>query len=293
MQSTLFDAEFMRKLETLRLLARKVSRYASAGERSTLRRGSSLEFSDYRRYNPGDDFRYIDWNVYSRLDHLFLKVFTAEEDLTIHLLVDVSQSMQLGEPPKLDYARRVAAALGYIGLNSLDRVGAISFCDELGTPVPPQRGRQQIFTMLRYFETLETQGGTNLNRVLSNYVSQCNKTGLAIVITDLFDVNGFERGLDTLVYSNFDVLLLHIVDDTEINPQLEGAVRLHDIESDQQRKMTINRRLLDLYHQKMTEYFARVEAFCMKRNIEYLRTSTVIPFEDLVLRYLRRGFYLN
>jgi uncharacterized protein (DUF58 family) len=293
MQSTLFDAEFMRKLETLRLLARKVFRYASAGERSTLRRGTSLEFSDYRRYQPGDDFRYIDWNVYSRLDRLFLKVFTAEEDLTIHLLVDVSQSMQLGEPPKLDYARRVAAALGYIGLNSMDRVGAISFCDELGTPVPPQRGRQQIFTMLRYFETLQTQGGTNLNRVLGNYVSQCNKTGLAIVITDLFDANGFEHGLDTLVYNNFDVLLLHIVDETEISPSFEGAVRLHDIESAQQRKITINRRLLDLYHQKVTEYFTQIETFCLKRNIEYLRTSTTIPFEDLVLRYLRRGFYLN
>ena len=293
MQSTLFDPEFMGKLETLRLLARKVFRHASAGERSTLRRGTSLEFSDYRRYQPGDDFRYIDWNVYSRLDQLFLKIFTAEEDLTIHLLVDVSQSMQLGEPPKLDYARRVAAALGYIGLNSLDRVGVISFSDELGTPVPPQRGRQQIFTMLRYFETIQAKGGTNLNRVLSNYASQCDKTGLAIVITDLFDAEGFERGLDTLVYGNFDVLLLHIVDETEINPQFEGAVRLHDIESTQQRRLTVNRRLLDLYHEKIAEYFKQIEAFCLKRNIEYLRASTVIPFEDLVLRYLRRGFYLN
>ena len=293
MQSTLFDSEFMRKLETLRLLARKVFRYTSAGERSTLRRGASLEFSDYRRYQPGDDFRYIDWNVYSRLDRLFLKVFTAEEDLTIHLLVDVSQSMQLGEPPKLDYARRVAAALGYIGLNSLDRVGAISFSDELGTPVPPQRGRQQIFTMLRYFETIQATGGTNLNRVLSNYASRCDKTGLAIVITDLFDGGGFERGLDSLVYGNFDVLLLHIVDETEINPQFEGAIRLHDIESTQQRRLTVNRRLLDLYHEKITEYFKQIEVFCLKRNIEYLRTSTVIPFEDLVLRYLRRGYYLN
>ena len=110
MQSTLFDAEFMRKLETLRLLARKVFRSPSQGERTTLRRGSSLEFTDYRQYYPGDDFRYIDWNVYSRLDRLFLKVLSAEEDLTIHLLVDASQSMHFGTPPKLDYARRVAAA---------------------------------------------------------------------------------------------------------------------------------------------------------------------------------------
>ena len=147
--------------------------------------------------------------------------------------------------------------------------------------------------MLRYFETIQAKGGTNLNRVLSNYASQCDKTGLAIVITDLFDAKGFERGLDTLVYGNFDVLLLHIVDETEINPQFEGAVRLHDIESTQQRRLTVNRRLLDLYHEKIAEYFKQIEAFCLKRNIEYLRASTVIPFEDLVLRYLRRGFYLN
>src|SRR4029453_3239639 len=137
----------MRKLETLRLLARKVFRGQSQNDRTTLRRGMGLEFSDYRRYNPGDDFRYVDWNVYSRLDRLFLKVFTAEEDLTVHILLDTSQSMRLGTPPKLDYARRVAAALGYIGLNSLDRVGVVSFADELGTSMPPQRGRPQIFSI--------------------------------------------------------------------------------------------------------------------------------------------------
>jgi uncharacterized protein (DUF58 family) len=293
MPSTLFDAEFIRKLETLRLLARKVFRSPNSGERTTLRRGTSLEFSDYRRYHAGDDFRYIDWNVYSRLDRLFLKVFTAEEDLTIHLLVDTSQSMRFGEPSKLDYARRVAAALGYIGLNQLDRVGVVSFANELGTSMPPQRGRQQIFSMFRYFEALQSQGGTDLNRVLSNYARQSDKAGLAIVISDLFDAKGFERGLDALAYNNFDVLLLQLVDEEEINPQFDGALRLHDIESTQQRKLTVNRYMLDLYRQKVAEYFAHIETFCLKRNIEYLRASTSVPFEDLVLQYLRRGFYLH
>jgi uncharacterized protein (DUF58 family) len=293
MQSTLFDAEFMRKLETLRLLARKVFRSPQQGERTTLRRGTSLEFSDYRRYNPGDDFRYIDWNVYSRLDRLFLKVFTAEEDLTVHILLDTSQSMHLGDPPKLDYARRVAAALGYIGLSNLDRVGVISFADELGTPMPPQRGRQQIFAMFRYFEALQSHGGTHLNRILSNYARQSTKTGLAIVVSDLFDARGYERGLDALAYGNFDVLLLQLVDESEINPQYDGALRLCDVESTQQRRLTVNRRLLELYRQKVAEYFAQIEAFCAKRNIEYLRASTIVPFEDLVLQYLRRGFYLR
>jgi uncharacterized protein (DUF58 family) len=289
----LFDAEFMRKLETLRLLARKTFRGQSQNDRTTLRRGTGLEFSDHRLYHAGDDFRYIDWNVYSRLDRLFLKVFTAEEDLTIHLLCDNSQSMQLGQPPKTDYARRVAAALGYIGLNSLDRVGVVAFADELGRPMPPQRGRQQIFAMFRYFEALQCQGGTSLNRVLRTYARQSRKTGLAIVISDLFDPQGYETGLDALAYGGFDVLVLHIVDDAEVNPRLTGAVRLHDIESTQQRRLTINRRMLDLYRQKVAQYFAAIESFCLRRNIEYLRTTTAVPFEDVILQYLRRGFFLQ
>lgn len=293
MESTLFDTEFMRKLETLRFLARKVFRSQSHGERTTLRRGMSLEFSDYRRYHAGDDFRYVDWNVYSRLDQLFLKVFTAEEDLTIHVLVDTSQSMQVGTPSKLDYAKRVAAALGYIGLSNLDRVGVVSFADELGVPQVPQRGRQQIFSMLRYFDALESAGGTSLNRVLRTYASSIRQTGLAIVISDLFDPEGYERGLEALAYNRFDVLLIQLVDEAELQPQLEGALRLQDIETGAQRRLTINRRLLELYHQKMTNYFDEIEMFCAKRNIEYLRASTIVPFEDLVLRYLRRGFYLQ
>ena len=293
MQSTLFDAEFMHKLETLHFLARKVFRGQSHGERTTLRRGMSLEFSDYRRYQACDDFRYVDWNVYCRLDQLFLKVFTAEEDLTIHLLVDTSQSMQVGDPSKLDYAKRVAAALGYIGLSNLDRVGVVSFADELGMPKPPQRGRQQIFSMFRYFDTLECSGGTNLNQVLRTYATRSRKTGLAIVISDLFDPGGYERGLEALAYSRFDVLLIQLVDESEIHPQLDGALRLHDIESGQQQRLTINRRLLELYRQKITEYFGEIETFCLRRNIEYLRASTGVPFEDLVLQYLRRGFYLH
>lgn len=293
MQSILFDAEFMRKLETLRLVARKVFRGQVQNDRTTFRRGTSLEFSDYRQYHAGDDFRYVDWNVYSRLDQLFLKVFTAEEDLTIHLLVDTSQSMQLGSPPKLDYARRVAAALGYIGLNNLDRVGVVSFADELGQPMAPQRGRQQIFTMFRYFEGLQSQGGTSLNRVLSTYARRSSKAGLAIVVSDLFDADGYERGLEALAYSRFDVLLIQVVDDSEINPQLDGALRLYDIESSQQRRLTVNWRMLDLYRQKVADYFAQIETFCAKHNIEYLRASTTVPFEDLVLQYLRRGFYLH
>ena len=289
----LFDADFMRKLETLHLLARKLFRGQSQNDRTTLRRGMGLEFADHRRYQPGDDFRYVDWNVYSRLDRLFLKVFAAEEDLTIHLLVDTSRSMQVGRPPKIDFARRVAAALGYIGLNSLDRVGVVSFADELGRPRPPQRGRRQIVAMLRYFEALGCGGGTHLNRVLRTYARQSRRTGLAVVISDLFDPQGYAGGLDALAYAGFDVLVIQVVADAEINPDFNGAVRLHDVETGQQRRLTVNQRLLSRYREKVAAYFSEVETYCLRRNIEYLRVVTTAPFEDVVLRYLRRGLYLS
>ena len=293
----LFDADFMRKLETLHLLARKLFRGQSQNDRTTLRRGMGLEFADHRRYQPGDDFRYVDWNVYSRLDRLFLKVFAAEEDLTIHLLVDTSRSMQEGQPSKIDFARRVAAALGYIGLNSLDRVGVVSFADELGRPRPPQRGRQQIVTMLRYFEALGCGGGTNLNRVLRTYARQTQslpaRGGLAIVISDLFDPQGYAGGLDALAYAGFDALVVQVVAESEINPAFNGAVRLHDVETGQQRRLTVNQRLLARYREKVAAYFSDIETYCLRRNIEYLRVVTTVPFEDVVLRYLRRGLYLS
>ena len=289
----LFDADFMRKLETLHLLARKLFRGQSQNDRTTLRRGMGLEFADHRRYQPGDDFRYVDWNVYSRLDRLFLKVFAAEEDLTIHLLVDTSRSMREGRPSKIDFARQVAAALGYIGLNSLDRVGVVSFADELGRPRPPQRGRQQIVSMLRYFENLDCAGGTNLNRVLRTYVRQTRKTGLAIVISDLFDPQGYAGGLDALAYAGFDALVIQVVAESDINPDFNGAVRLQDVETGQQRRLTVNQRLLTRYREKVAAYFSDIETYCLRRNIEYLRVVTTVPFEDVVLRYLRRGLYLS
>ena len=289
----LFDADFMRKLESLHLLARKLFRGQNQNDRTTVRRGMGLEFADHRRYQPGDDFRYVDWNVYSRLDHLFLKVFAAEEDLTIHLLVDTSRSMQEGQPSKFDFARRVAAALGYIGLNSLDRVGVVSFADELGRPRPPQRGRQQIVSMLRYFETLGSGGGTNLNRVLRAYARQGRKRGLAIILSDLFDPQGYADGLDALAYGGFDVLVIQVVAESDVDPPFNGALRLHDVETGRQRRLTVNQRLLSRYREKVAAYFGGIETYCLSRNIEYLRVLTTVPFEDVVLRYLRRGLYLS
>jgi uncharacterized protein (DUF58 family) len=293
MNTTLFDSEFLKKLEQLRLIAKRLYRSRARGEHHTIKRGMSLEFSDYRRYHTGDDFRYIDWNIFSRLDRLFLKVFTAEEDLVVHLLLDSSASMGFGTPPKLDYAKKVAAALGYIALSNLDRVGITAFTDHLREALPLVRGKDQLFTILRYFDDVTPQGKTALSKSLMEYAFHNKRTGLAIVISDLLAPQGLEKGLEALLFSRFEVVVLQVIDEEEIIPSLGGALRLVDIETGQEQRLTIDNHLLRRYQEKVRDYFAHIEEFCAKRQIEYVRTSTILPFEDLILRYLRQGLHLQ
>jgi uncharacterized protein (DUF58 family) len=142
------DEEFLRKLEKLKILAQRGRKGPTKGEHISWRSGASLEFLDYRKYQVGDDFRYIDWNVYGRLDKLFLKLFRAEEDLNVHILIDTSRSMGTGNPLKDIYAKKIAAALSYIGLANLDRVGITSFSDSLGETQLPEKGRSVYFNLL-------------------------------------------------------------------------------------------------------------------------------------------------
>ena len=145
----LLDPDFLRRLEQLTLISKRIFLGRLKGERRSSRRGASVEFADYRNYTTGDDLRYVDWNTYARLEKLFLKLFIEEEDLHVYLLLDTSESMLYGQPSKLDYARRVAAALGYIGLSSFERVGVTVFGDGVQSHLAPVRGRTQV---LRFFE---------------------------------------------------------------------------------------------------------------------------------------------
>jgi uncharacterized protein (DUF58 family) len=263
------------------------------GEHSTVKIGTSLEFSDYRNYQVGDDYRYIDWNIFSRLDRLFLKVFTAEEDLSIHILLDTSQSMLFGDPPKFDYAKRVAAALGYIGLTNLDRVGITTFGAGIHESMNPRRGKDHFLGLLEYCDRITCVGETDFNRSLMEYSFRSRRAGLAIVISDLLDPKGFERGLEALRFARYDVLLLQILDEEEIRPGFRGPVRLHDLETAHEQRLTIDELLLARYRERVQQWCRHIEEVCLKSQIEYLRASTLIPFEDLILKYLRYGIHLQ
>jgi len=283
------DEDFLRKLEKLKILAQKGIKGPIKGEHDSWRSGASLEFLDYRKYQAGDDFRYIDWNVYGRLDRLFIKLFRAEEDLTIHVLVDTSQSMGWGNPPKDIFAKKLAAALCYLGLASLDRVGITSFADSLGESKLPERGKRVYLSMLKYLLSLKPGGKTDLNSCLTEFASACKRPGIAIILSDLLDPKGFEKGLEALSYRRFDITLIQILDREEIFPAFNGYLTLKEVETGEVKRITLDRALLELYREGMRDFLENIKDFCRKSGIDYYLSNTGVPFEDLLLEYLAKG----
>lgn len=296
MNRELFDREFLARLEYLSLVSRRLYRGEAKGGHASPRRGTSIDFADHRTYQPGDDFRYIDWNIFGRLDRLFLKLFAEEEDLSVHILLDSSRSMAYGVPRKIDYARRVAAALGFIGLSSLDRVGATTFAAGLGGALAPRRGRRQVFHLFDHLSRISPTGRTDISKSLEDYALRAGSPGLAVVLSDLLDESGpaaYRRGLLALRYRGFDVVLVQVLDRDEIAPAEEGMTRLSDMETGRSVNVAVDMPLLAAYRRKVAAFFGGVEEFCLKNRIEYLRTSTIVPFEDVVLKYLRQGAHLH
>jgi uncharacterized protein (DUF58 family) len=289
----LLDPGFLRRLEELSIVSRKVASGRGKGERRTPRKGPGAEFIDHRGYAVGDDLRYVDWNVYSRLDRLLLKLFVVEEDLCLHLLIDGSASMGFGQPPKLDYAVRVAAALGYIGLTNLERVALGFFAGGLSQSVRPRRGRGQILPLLDFLGGVKPAGPTNINGCLADYALRSRAAGVAVVLTDLLAPGGYADGLKALLARRFDVALLHLVSEDELNPDLRGDLSLVDAEGGPSRNLSVDRAALEAYRARLRRHFEEAERFCGRHRIAYLRTSTAVPFDELVLRHMRRGGLLK
>ena len=293
MANQLLDEAFLRKLEQLSLLARKIRSGVSRGENISINRGASLEFSDYRLYQPGDDFRYLDWNIYSRLNRLFVKVFTAEENLTVHILLDTSRSMSFGNPSKLWYGGRLAAALGYLAVNNLDRVGVSAFAEGVEHSLQPVRQMSHVFSIFDYIANLEPAGTTDFNRTLKDYSLKTKRPGLAILITDLLDTNGYIEGLQALLYRKFDIMLIQVLDEEELDPRFHGPFRLVDGETDEETELNVEPETVAEYQLHLERFLNGIEEFCLSHDIEYLRTTTRIPFEDVVFSYLRRGVFVH
>jgi uncharacterized protein (DUF58 family) len=300
----LLDAEFVKKLDRLDLVSRRVLAGRMKGERRTRRRGESIEFADFRDYSPGDDLRRLDWNVFARLDRLFLKLFLEEEDLSVYLLVDASASMRYGEPQKLAFAAKVAAALGYIGLARGNRVVTTAF--RTAEPAPraaadapaappaldlaspgPIRGKGQAARLFQFLETLEPRGATDLRSAFRRVAAEQTRRGLAIVVSDLLDRAGFEDAFRFLLARRMEVFVLHVLAPAELRPEVAGELRLIDMEDGDRVEVTASVPLLRQYQKTLERFLGAARDYCLRRSIGYLLASSADPFDELVLRYLR------
>lgn len=284
----LFDSQFLKQLEYLSLISRRVFRGSLLAQRRTMQLGGGIEFADHREYTAGDDFRYLDWNVYARHGDLLLKRFQEEEDLHVYLLLDCSRSMAFGKPPKFDLARHLTAALAYIALADLDRIAVVAFSDQIVADFPLTRGKARILSLLRFLEELPSEGtDTDLARVATGFVHRNQRRGLAIVVSDLFDPAGFERGLDILRHRQYEPHVIQIHDPSEANPPLLGDVELVDVETESARKVTVTEKNVRTYRKLFEEYHQAVLRYCRTYGMGCTQTNTTVRFDDLILRMMR------
>jgi uncharacterized protein (DUF58 family) len=284
----LLDAQFLARLEQLELVSRKIFLGRLKGERRSRRKGQSVEFADYRNYVVGDDLRFLDWNLYARLDRLFLRLFMEEEDLHVYLLIDNSLSMGFGKPTKLHYAKQVAAALGFIGLVNLDRVVIEVFNDRITQRMPAARGRRSLWRLLDFLSQVEPAGPSNLTQALRTFSLRCSGKGIVVVLSDFLDKGGYEEALRYLIARQMDIYVIQILSQEEIEPEIIGDLRLVDAEDWDVAEITVNGPLLKRYKQNLAAYRAALHDFCTRRGVNCLFTSNQVPFDRLVLTYLRQ-----
>lgn len=285
--SPLLDSSFMARLDQLDVLSRKILAGKLKGERRSKRRGQSVEFADFRNYVIGDDLRFIDWNIYARLDRLFLKLFLEEEDLALHVLIDTSKSSDYGNPQKSHYMKQVAAALAYIGLVNYNRVTVSGIADGVSATTGALRGRTRVGLAMDFINKLEPSGAGNLAEACRRFALANRTRGVCVILSDFFDKNGFEQGLRYVAGGRYDLFAIQVLSPQEIDPDLQGDLKLVDVEDADIAEVSITQPLLKKYKNNLNGYCLALKDFITRRGGTYLFTSTAVPFDTLVLNYLR------
>jgi uncharacterized protein (DUF58 family) len=285
-----FDNDFLKKLEYLHVVSKRALAGQNRADRLSPKRGRGLEFADHRPYSAGDDYRHIDWKAYQRLNRLLLRLFDEERDLSIYLMLDVSRSM--AEPGKFDMARRIAAALCYIGLVHLDRLTILPFGSALRHESAPGRGKGKIFRVFEALEQLETSGPTDLRESCKAFASRPRQLGLVVIISDFLDPGGFEHGLKILRTLGHDVFAVQITSERDRDPGIYGLVRFVDAETGEVREVDVTPRLASAYVKASQAHAEALEHFCGRYDIGYVRADAERPFEDIVLKTFRQGRFL-
>jgi uncharacterized protein (DUF58 family) len=287
-ETPLLSPELLVQLERLELVTRKIFRGRMKGERRSRRKGQSVEFADFRNYVAGDDLRFIDWNLYARLDKLFLKLFMEEEDLHFYALIDASSSMEFGDPTKLHYAKQLAASLGFVGLCRADRVKIEALGGARSKPGPVLRGRQSLWRMLEHVDGITAGQNTPLTEGVKNFCLRNSGKGILVLISDLMDKRGYDGALRFLLAQDLDVYVIHLLSPEELEPDVKGDLKLIDCEDQDMAEITVSRPLLERYKRTLGAFIDGARDFCTRRGMTYLMTSTETPVDQLVSSYLRR-----
>ena len=303
----LLTPELLRRLEQFQLLAARRAKSSAKGERRSRARGQSVEFADYRNYSPGDDFRYLDWNLYGRLDRFFLKLYEEERELPVRIFLDASESMTFGSPRKFDFARQLTAAVGYVALCGFDRVGVVVFPPRASpnneTESREIMGREETFraalrtvrgrkSSLAFFQNLAgltASGAANLNEALRRGAMEARQAGVALVLSDFLDPSGYETGLNALVSRGFQVNAIQILAAEERQPSSFGDLRLIDAETGAVQEVTFGKYRLKAYQRTVENYCQRLREFCQRRGIHFFSVSSETSLEKLLLQQLREA----
>lgn len=288
-EEALLSPELLHRLERLELVTRKIFRGKFKGQRRSQRKGQSVEFADFRNYVPGDDLRFIDWNTYARLDRLFYKLFLEEEDLHFYALIDVSRSMDFGDPTKFRWAQQLAAALGFIGLIRSDRVRIEPLGPAAMQPSPVLRGRGSVWRLMDYITSLEVNDtALGLSEGIKQFCVRNSGQGIVVLITDLMDKRGYEAALRYLMAARMDIYVIHILAHEELHPELKGDLKLVDCEDGDEADITVSGPLLKRYEQTLQAFIGTARDFCGRRDIVHLLAHNRVPVDQLITNYLRR-----
>jgi uncharacterized protein (DUF58 family) len=295
-QADIFDDEFLRQLELLQVIARRLLRGRQRAERKTKKVGSGLEFADHREYSPGDDIRNVDWNVLARLNQTLVRLFEEDEDLPLRIVVDVSDSMLTKGGEKLIYAQKIAAALAYVGLAGLDRVGLTTMSGKVHETLPAIRGKSRIFRVFEFLRNAKRGGPTDIRSGCKRVAAESSLPGVTVVLSDFYDLEGAFDGLNLLRFRKHEVVAIQVLDPIEANPEdtgLRGDVALIDVEGGSSRDVTLSAALLKAYAEAHERFCKALENKCRARGMPFFRASIAEPFDDLVLRIFRMGGVLR
>jgi uncharacterized protein (DUF58 family) len=289
-----FGDRFLRRLESLVLAIRRASAGTMRGSRRSRRIGAGLEFADHRDYAPGDDLRTLDWNLYGRLGRLALRLFEEDEDLSIEVLIDASASMGMGTPPKLDLALQIGAALAYVGLANLDRV-AVTALDGGLSGLPAARGKGRILSILRALDQVQPVGRTPLAGAVREFFSRrpTRRRGLAILISDFYDPAGARAALELIRHQRLQAIAIQVSAPDELSPVLSGDLTLCDVESGEERDLTISPRVLAAYVRRHAALLRGLQSHCRQHAISCFAVTSEQPFDAVVLRMFRAGRLLR